>query len=128
MPWPKGVPRKGHVNKDGSTHAKWGEKVGQPKVYKGRTSTKTAKSTGSKGITMRKVSADMMDAPSVKEPFGQGAPEIHGARAGRGVTEPCPKCGFAYADGGHCPMADGGCGWTAPITVIPFTGEKGKGK
>jgi hypothetical protein len=34
-------------------------------------------------------------------------PAIHGA-TNQAVIEPCPNCGYAYADGGACPE----CPWT----------------
>lgn len=102
MAWPKGMPRRGHVNKNGTTHAKWGSKVRTP-VSQGTVTSKSA------GITIRKVSADLLDAPSVKEPRGQ-AWTAHLSHPTWSI-EKCPKCGFPEAEGGFCPN----CHWTAPI-------------
>lgn len=92
MPWPKGKPRIGHVNKDGSAHAKKGEKLA-PRV------TKPDKLPRIRVIT--EPDPEVMTIKKDKKP-------IHGDRVGRAVVEPCPNCSFAYADGGYCPE----CGWT----------------
>ena len=82
MAWPKGKPRKGYVRKDGKPHAAKGERLvaikTKPEPYKQIATPKEDKPYVVKGIT------------------------------GQPVIEPCPKCGFAYADGGYCPD----CGWT----------------
>ena len=55
-------------------------------------------------------------------------PVLHGM-TGTAITQPCPLCLFAYADGGYCPD----CGWTLPIRIDPYgthsggkLGKKGK--
>jgi hypothetical protein len=72
--------------------------------------------------TIRKISADLPEEPSVKEP--EKGKAVHGATAAS-VTQPCPECGFAYADGGYCMD----CGWEKPINRLPAgtaTGKKRK--
>lgn len=48
--------------------------------------------------------------------------EIHGGRPGMAITEVCPNCNYAYADGGYCTE----CGWSKPINRIPFGTAKGE--
>lgn len=90
MPWPKGVKRVGYVKKDGTAHAKKGE---------------------AKRITV--VRKDPEPYQQTQKPVSEGyvakdKPAIKGA-TGQAVIEPCPNCGYAYADGGYCPE----CDWTA---------------
>jgi hypothetical protein len=91
MGWPKGKPRKGHVKQDGTPHAKKGERIvmvrKDPEPYK---------------QTTKPVSEGMV-AKTIKGITGQP------------VVEPCPNCGFAYADGGYCPE----CGWTKYHPTCP---------
>ena len=118
MPWPKGKPRKGHINADGTPHAKKGAKfvvssvaqtdfrVIQPVVG----STEKARKALD-GVRIRRISPDALDmtpAPSVKNP------DIKGLGT-RPCIEQCPnpKCGYAYADGGYCEE----CGWTRPVVM-----------
>lgn len=82
MAWPKGMPRIGHVNKDGTKHKPKGKhniKVVRPvePVY-----TQTRKEPVV--MTVEKTAT------------------IWGATS-RAVIEPCSKCNYAYADGGYCP-------------------------
>jgi hypothetical protein len=84
--WPKGKPRTGHVNKDGTPHRKRGIQTDndpRPKVQ-----------------VIRKPD------PTV-EIVQKTAPKLHG-QTNHAVIEPCPNCGYAYADGGACPE----CPWT----------------
>ncbi len=85
MPWPKGVSRVGYVKKDGQPHGKRGQRITvvrkDPKPYE--QTKKPVESRVEKTTT------------------------LHGATS-QAVIEPCPNCGFAYADGGYCPE----CGWT----------------
>jgi hypothetical protein len=92
MPWPKGKPRIGHINKDGSAHKPKGAhniKVVKPvaPVY---TQTKTVKP---EGLLVEK-------SPTL---WGYGS---------RPIIEPCPNCNYAYADGGWCPECPYGGGDT----------------
>lgn len=115
MPWPKGKPRKGHVNADGTPHAKWGSKVNEPVVRKPRV-TKT--------VRIRKVSAEVFDGgvdvnhPEVGREYSTDVTFNQGGRPNRSITERCPnpKCQYSYADGGYCPK----CGWTAPVKIDPY--------
>jgi hypothetical protein len=82
MPWPKGKPRKGYVKPDGTPALKKGERIAQ----------------------IRKD----------PEPYKSVATDKSGPVVAKGITgvaaiEPCPNCGYAYADGGYCPE----CDWTA---------------
>jgi hypothetical protein len=40
-------------------------------------------------------------------------PQLHGMAGNSPITEPCPRCMYAYADGGYCPE----CGWMLPIVI-----------
>ncbi len=86
MPWPRGMPRIGHVNKDGTQHAKKGEKL-------------HAVSTVEPVYTQTKKDKPVM--------LVEKSPTLHGM-TGRPIIEPCPNCNYAYADGGYCES----CGWT----------------
>lgn len=81
MGWPKGKPRVGHVKSDGTPHLP-------------------------KGGRLKAIRKD-------PEPYMQTAKPDKALRVikgetGRPIIEPCPNCGFAYADGGYCDD----CGWT----------------
>lgn len=91
MAWPKGMPRKGHVNKDGTQHRKKGE---------GRLAPRVVTDREPKVQVVRKPDPEVMTVQKV-------APKVHGA-TNQAVIEPCPNCGYAYADGGACPE----CPWT----------------
>ena len=93
MGWPKGMPRKGHVNKDGSGHARWG--------------SKTAK--------IVKVPAETLDAAPRRRGRPRKGEEVNTERWDTKLSnkgqEPCPNCGFPEAYGGYCNE----CGWMAPM-------------
>lgn len=87
-------------------------------------------------IKVTKTSADLDERPSVKNPRkGLTAPEdvsewllpedsgpvLHGATS-QAVTQPCPKCGYAYADGGYC----GDCGWARDLQRHPYGSITGR--
>lgn len=84
MGWPKGKPRKGHVNKDGTLHKPFGA---------GAYPNPVADPTG----------AD--DGPTLWGVVGSGP-----------ISEPCPKCGYAYADGGYCKE----CGWMKAVIITEY--------
>lgn len=86
MPWPKGTKRVGYVKKDGTAHAKKGERV-------------TA-------IRKDKPVYKQEQAP-VEGRVEKTGPVLHGM-TNQAVIEVCPNCAYAYADGGYCPE----CGWT----------------
>lgn len=88
MAWPKGKPRKGHVNKDGSTHK-----------FRGNAS-----------------------AYAVADPASVDGPSLWGAVGTGAISEPCPNCGYAYADGGWC----GECGWTKATKVDAYGTHTGR--
>lgn len=113
MAWPKGKPRKGHVNKDGKPHAPRGSLKASKETQRPSRATGTTTSGVSRSGPRHTGQAT---ASSGKLVSGQTAssvtleaatPTIHGASF-RPIIEPCPKCSFAYADGGYCPS----CGWT----------------
>lgn len=91
--WPKGKPRKGHIKKDGTQHAKWGAK----RITQIETKPETYKQTEKD-----------RDLARIEKP------KLHGA-TGQPVIEPCPNCGYAYADGGYCME----CGYTKFSTNCP---------
>lgn len=100
MGWPKGMPRKGHVNKDGTTHARKGAKV-VPQVRVGRK------------VSIVQVDASALDNDGNDETWfkpGWKALLVH--KNGPWTTL-CPRCGFPEAEGGYCPA----CGWMEPIGV-----------
>jgi len=115
MPWPKGVSRKGYVNKDGTPH----KKVGMPRSSVG---------VGSKPTVPRKKKV-LADVPNV-QPEGKVAvkadpavdPVLHGMVGNSAITEPCPNCMYAYADGGWCSA----CGWTKPFVTHPYDTYRGR--
>ena len=98
MGWPKGKPRKGHVNKDGKKHAERGERLRaireNPERYK--------------AIRAEPKVDRIQKAVAVVYPAIATASVVIKGATGRPVIEPCPTCGFAYADGGYCEE----CGWT----------------
>lgn len=93
MGWPKGVPRKGYIKKDGTPHKNQG--------------------------------SDYVPAPYVADPTGSSdyePPKLHGVVGTGPISSPCPKCMYAYADGGYC----NDCGWTKPLTIEPYGTHVGR--
>lgn len=99
MPWIKGTPRKGHINKDGTKHAAHGARIKQPKIVK-----------VAKAVARRTFSAIRREVTPERRENIDAIKAIHG-EGSRPIIEPCPNCSFAYADGGYCPS----CGWSLPI-------------
>lgn len=93
MGWPKGKPRKGYIRKDGKPHAARSGKV--------------------------HVKAD----PAVRA-VGHGAlvGGIWGAKGSGAISEPCPNCHYAYADGGYCQE----CGWMRAIKIDAYGANQGR--
>lgn len=54
------------------------------------------------------------------EPEEVVEPVLHGM-TGTAITQPCPVCLFAYADGGYCPE----CGWMKPTRIDPWGTHSG---
>lgn len=108
MPWPRGVKRVGYVKKDGTPHAKKGERIKGPRIEVIRKPDPNRKTT-----VRRDVDPDRIEKVQVATTT-QSVVELKGA-TGRPVVEPCPSCGFAYADGAHCPE----CGWTRYDPTCP---------
>jgi hypothetical protein len=100
--WPKGKPRKGHINKDGTAHARKGEKLARELQSEVRVRKVTPDPEGYSGITVVKPQGEVVSKSN-----------LHGV-TGRPVIEPCPNCGFAYADGGWCEE----CNWSKPRPVL----------
>lgn len=106
MGWPKGKPRKGHINKDGKPHAKRGSKQPEWKDLV-------------KEVIIRapvKREADPATADPAEEP------QLHGMVGSGAITEVCPNCQYAYADGGYCPS----CGWSLPVERDPYGTHSGR--
>jgi hypothetical protein len=92
MGWPKGKPRKGYVKKNGKPHAKRGGAIHV-------SATSTVKMTG----------------------HGVEEGNLWGYKGNSAVTEACPNCHYAYADGGYCSE----CGWTRAIIREPYGTHSG---
>lgn len=109
MGWPKGVPRKGYIKKDGTPHAKKGAHLEvqdvQPEVR-----------TDDVPVVSEEVQVGTTVSPEWSPSHYEG--DIHGASGTGAITEVCPKCGYAYADGGYCPD----CGWMRSINLLPYGG------
>lgn len=127
MAWPKGMPRKGHVNKDGSQHAKRGAKKHQREfadiVKAADTAVSVVRERPSPERPLAIKVTRLSPEPENDNPNHPLA--IKGAVGTGAITEPCPNCGYAYADGGYCPD----CGWSKPINRLPYgtaTGPKRK--
>lgn len=109
MAWPKGQPRKGHMNKDGTPHAPRGSLLTKASSKATGTTTNEAARYGRPRGKRTTVASTK---PVLDQTVSSGTPEVttptlHGANF-RPVIETCPNCGYAYADGGYCPD----CGWS----------------
>ena len=114
MPWPRGVPRKGHINKSGQPHARLGrkpiavltvERMEETLVYK------------PKSVPMQKKVERVITKDARIKKYGTklAHPQY--------VIEVCPNCDFPEADGGYCPD----CGWTRKaIERLPANSVHGK--
>jgi hypothetical protein len=101
MGWPKGMPRKGHINKDGTAHALKGKKSDAPVAVASE--------------------ASMPYIPA-EEASPYDISQMHGMVGIGPITQVCPKCAYAYADGGYCSE----CGWSQAINVAPYGTYSGK--
>ena len=143
MPWPKGKPLKGHVNKDGTPHRpRSAYRLAKEVILREMPSLRT-----STGMPMG-LRSDAMTASTLNKgkatPVSSGISSSHGETTSsrvaspRGRTdilsgttpksrkyntklahpqyiiEPCPNCQFPEADGGYCPD----CGWSAPLPAL----------
>jgi hypothetical protein len=54
--------------------------------------------------------------------MSEDKPKVHGAVGSGPVSSPCPKCGYAYADGGYC----GDCGWMRAVRLDPYGTHSGQ--
>jgi hypothetical protein len=117
MPWPKGKPRKGHINADGTPHARKGDKL--------RVGVGVEVSRLPVGVDpFKEVPRKRQVEPNVSD-VREGTEEtveVWGMTGTRPVTETCPKCRFAYADGGYCEN----CSWSAPIRRDEYGTHSGK--
>ena len=93
MAWPKGVKRKGYIKKADRDKAQ---------VKADPVSSPTPESSS---------------APDVEEDL-----QLWGMKGTGAITEPCPNCLYAYADGGYCQE----CGWMAPIPIDEYGTNSGK--
>ena len=115
MGWPKGKPRKGYIKKDGTPHAPKRKKVSRVEVSRSDVAVDTKPPVSGQDEVATDVSR--MRASSAYEG------EIHGVKGTSPITAVCPKCGYAYADGGYC----SDCGWMQAINILPM-GAAGSGK
>lgn len=92
MGWKKGVPRKGHVNKDGTKHASWGKRV---HPFRGRPAAK--------------VNPEPLKKRGRKPKFPDEKKWT--TKLTNKGYDPCPRCGFPEAYGGYCDE----CGWMLPV-------------
>lgn len=111
MPWPKGVKRVGYIRRDGQPHNKKGE--GRAADKGARITIVTKPDPTLKTTIRRDVDPDRIEKAQVATTT-QSVVGLKGA-TGRPVVEPCPSCGFAYADGAFCPE----CGWTRYDPTCP---------
>jgi hypothetical protein len=110
--WPKGKPRKGYVKKDKKVGVPWSD-LGidtEPTVPRAKKVLADLSNVQSKGKVA--VKADPTDAE----------PVLHGMVGNGAITEPCPNCMYAYADGGYCPS----CGWSRPIIRHEYDTHRGR--
>jgi hypothetical protein len=98
MPWPKGVPRKGHINADGTTHKIKGKKMNVIVLDE---------------MVPAEAQLDVADPPTAS-PYD--ITQMHGMVGSGAITQVCPKCAYAYADGGYCSE----CGWSKAISRAPY--------
>jgi hypothetical protein len=111
MAWPKGVSRKGHLNKDGTTHAKRGSKL---KSLPTRTRATNAQATSSTQAATSVAAVATRPTPTGQAFNGWEVKREWKSllvRANGPWTEFCPACGFPEADGGFCHA----CGWSKPV-------------
>ncbi len=145
MPWVKGMPRKGHVNKDGKPHGSIGRKPKQSihisieatprtnslskpttvstlsKATDGSASGVTMTSRGSTTSSGRQAAGNpsaLRKDTSVKKTRKYSTKLAHSQYS----IEPCPNCLFPEADGGYCPE----CGWTRPVDRLPANSVHGR--
>lgn len=104
MPWPKGKPRKGHINKDGKPHS---------------TERKKQDRAQQADPAFAKL---LSDADTAKSFTRTEAPVLHGVVGNGAISAPCPVCMYAYADGGYCPD----CGWSKPIRIDEYGTNSGR--
>ena len=105
MGWPKGKPRKGYIKKDGTPHA-------ERKARKGVEVSRSSVAVDTKPVSSgsQEVASDMSRVRASSAYEG----DIHGVKGNSPITEVCPRCGYAYADGGYC----SDCGWMQAITLL----------
>lgn len=119
MGWPKGMPRKGHINKDGSPHNPKRNRTSSKDTGTKLTLNLPRRSMREVGVTGTGISPVMASTSSIPKPLAKPVlPEtpvqpvkyttklVHAQYS----IEPCPECGFGEADGGWCPD----CGWSLP--------------
>lgn len=97
MAWPKGMKRAGHVNKNGSVHAKRGA------LLKRRIT-----STRAKALPQRAVEQVVEGGAWFRKEWTSLLAHKNGP-----WTVLCPACSFPEAEGGYCPA----CGWSKPVVM-----------
>ena len=112
MGWPKGKPRRGHINKDGTPHKTRGSFLDVPDV-------RPKVGTDDVPVVSKEVQVEA-DVPARSSGSYEG--EIHGQVGSGAITSVCPNCGYAYADGGYC----NDCGWTKPIQLDDYGTNVGR--
>ena len=130
MGWPKGMPRKEHVNKDGSSHAKWGKKTARkPKFtvsHPAQTEFRVLGPTTSAGEEAARNALAAVRRRRGRPRKGEETGPRWTTKLSNKGFDPCPNCQFPEAYGGYCPE----CNWTEAIryTNPGEYGLKGKGK
>lgn len=131
MPWPKGVKRTGYVNKDGTPHAKKGDKLRVVAIVKVDDSVVRdrqgwpvdAGRTRRKGVSRAAIrQSRKVDAEARLVQDDQAVDQHWGYKGNLAVTEVCPNCHYVYADGGYCPE----CHWSAPVQRDPYGTNSGR--
>jgi len=100
MAWPKGVPRKGYVK--GSIESDKDVMLSFKRIPR----------------SVEGLKVEVIRLATAPEPLPE--PALHGM-TGTAITEPCPLCLYAYADGGYCPE----CGWSKPIRIDEYGTHSG---
>ncbi len=121
MPWPKGKPRKGHVNKTGEPHKRLGRKPKAVIEAERLALPITINFSTEKDHPNRRTA--MVKKVKPVEPVQKKTRKYSTKLAHPQYSiEPCPNCFFPEADGGHCPE----CGWTRPVEKQPANSIHGR--
>lgn len=113
MGWPKGMPRKGHINKNGTTHAKWGKKAARSSFKVSHPAQTEYRVLGPTTSASDAAARDAIDAAKKRRgrpPKDPNQKKWDTKLTNKGLDK-CPKCEFPEAYGGYCPE----CGWMEPL-------------